>query len=310
MNKGAEVALAQLFLRVRIRPLEVVSSVNGSWRDQGKAECDSCVTDESTGGLLGHSRGHNARSNSTGRIMKKYVVTAASILAGLSMVSGAAYAQTGSVGVNAVRVDTDFGDADAYGVDGEVIFAAGGGWSTILEGSFTDVDGGDSATAVQGHLVNLSGNSAWGGFVGVTDTDGSTVFAIGGEYAQFFDASTLAFNVNYGNDDDANVDAYGISGAYRIFGSDNLRFDIGASLGRAESGGLDADITSVGVGVEYRFDNSPFSVGAAYSRVDGDIAEANVFGLTARWNFGDQTLKAADRAGKTFTGLGTALQTF
>ncbi len=241
--------------------------------------------------------------------MKKYVVTA-SLMAGLSMVSGAAFAQTGSVGVNAVRVDTDLGDADAYGVDGEVIFAAGGGWSTILEGSFTDVDGGDSATAVQGHLVNLSGNSAWGGFVGVADTDGSTVFSIGGEYAHFFDTSTLAFNVNYGNDDDANVDAYGVSGAYRIFGSDNLRFDIGASLGRAESGGLDADISSVGVGVEYRFDNSPFSVGAAYSRVDGDIAEANVFGLTARWNFGDQTLKAADRAGKTFTGLGTALQTF
>ena len=126
--------------------------------------------------------------------MKKYVVTA-SLMAGLSMVSGAAFAQTGSVGVNAVRIDTDLGDADAYGVDGEVIFATGGGWSTILEGSFDDVDGGDSATAVQGHLVNLSGNSAWGGFVGVTDTDGSTVFAIGGEYAQFFDASTLALRL-------------------------------------------------------------------------------------------------------------------
>lgn len=242
--------------------------------------------------------------------MKKYVVTAASILAGLSMISGAASAQTGSVGANVLRVDTDFGDADAYGVDGEVIFETGGGWSAILEGSFADSDDADSVVSAQGHLINLSGNSAWGGFVGVADSDGSTVFSVGGEYAQFFDTSTLAFNVNYGNDDDNNVDAYGVSGAYRIFAGDNLRFDIGAALGRAESGGLDADVNSIGVGVEYRFDASPFSVGAAYSRVDGDIAEANVFGLTARWNFGDESLKAADRKGKTFTGLGTALQSF
>lgn len=241
--------------------------------------------------------------------MKKYVVTA-SVLAGLSMISGQALAQTGSVGANFVKIDTDFGDADTYGVDGEVIFETGGGWSGIIEGSFVDSDDTDSAVSAQGHLINVGANSAWGGFVGVADTDGSTVFLIGGEYAHFFESSTLAFNVNYGNDNDNDVDAYGINGAYRIFASDNLRFDIGASLGRAESGGIDADINSIGVGVEYRFDNSPFSIGAAYSRVDGDIAEANVFGVTARWNFGDQTLKAADRKGKTFTGLGSALQSF
>lgn len=240
--------------------------------------------------------------------MKKYVVTA-SLLAGLSMVSGAAFAQTsGSAGLNLTRVDTDFGDGDAYGVDGEVIIPAGGEWSTILEGSFTDSDDSDSVVGVQGHLINRGANSAWGGFVGVADSDGSTVFTIGGEYAQFFDTSTLAFNVNYGTDDDSNVDAYGVSGAYRIFASDNLRFDIGASLGRAESGGLDADINSIGVGAEYRFDNSPFSIGAAYSRLDGDVVEADVIGLTFRFNFGDTTLKAADRAGSTFTGLGSALQ--
>ena len=242
--------------------------------------------------------------------MKKYVVTA-SLLAGLSMVSGgAAFAQSGSAGVNVLRVDTDFGDADAYGVDGDVVFETGGGWSTILEGSYVDSDDADGTVAVQGHLINASATNAWGGFVGVADTDGSTVFSIGGEYAQFFETSTLAFNVNYGNDNDNDVDAYGIAGAYRIFAGDNLRFDIGASLGRAESGGLDADVNSIGVGVEYRFDGSPFSVGAAYSRVDGDIVEADVFGLTARFNFGDTSLKAADRKGKTFTGLGTALQSF
>ncbi len=241
--------------------------------------------------------------------MKKYVVTA-SLMAGLSMVSGAAFAQTGSVGANYTRVDTDFGDADAYGVDGEVIFSTGGTWSAIIDGSYLDSDDADGTLSANGHLITSGSNNAWGGFVGVSDNDSSTVWTIGGEYAQFFDASTLAFNVSYGNDDDNNVDAYGISGAYRIFASDNLRFDLGASFARAEAGGVDGDINSFGLGVEYRFDNSPFSIGAAYSRLGGDIPDADVVGVTLRWNFGDATLKEADRQGKTFTSLGNALTGF
>jgi hypothetical protein len=232
-------------------------------------------------------------------------------MAGLSMVSGAAFAQTsGSVGANFTKVDTDFGDADSYGIDGEVIIPTGGSWSAILEGSYADSDDTDGVLSAQGHLITNGANNAWGGFVGVTDSDSSTAYVIGGEYAQFFDASTLAFNVNYGSDDDNDIDAYGIAGAYRIFASDNLRFDLGASFGRAESGSVDADVNSIGAGVEYRFDNSPFSVGAAYSRLDGDVLEADVIGVTLRMNFGDETLKQADRKGSTFTGLGSALQGF
>lgn len=242
--------------------------------------------------------------------MKKYVVTA-SLLAGLSMVSGAAFAQTsGSVGANFTKIDTDFGDLDSYGVDGEVIIPTGGSWSTILGASFQDSDDTDSTIEGQAHFINNGANNAWGGFVGLGNSDDSTTWVIGGEYAQFFDASTLAFNVTYGNNDDADVDGYGINGAYRIFASDNLRFDIGAGFARAESNGFDADVWTVGAGVEYRFAASPFSIGAGYTRADSDIADADIFGITFRYNFGDETLKQADRKGKTFTGLGTALQGF
>ncbi len=148
--------------------------------------------------------------------MKKYVVTA-SLMAGLSMVSGAAFAQTGSVGANYTRVDTDFGDGDAYGVDGEVIFATGGSWSAIIDGAYTDSDDTDGTLSGAGHLITSGANNAWGGFVGVADSDDSTSYFIGGEYAQFFDTSTLAFNLTYGNDDDADVDAYGISAALSHF---------------------------------------------------------------------------------------------
>ena len=227
------------------------------------------------------------------------------------MVSGAAFAQTsGSAGVNLSKVDTDFGDLDSYGVDGEIIIPTGGAWSTILGATIADSDDTDTSLEGTAHLINNGANNAWGGFVGLGNTDDSTTWVIGGEYAQFFDASTLAFNVTYGNNDDADVDGFGVNGAYRIFASDNLRFDIGAGFARAESNGFDADVWTLGAGVEYRFAASPFSIGAGYTRADSDFGDADIFGISFRYNFGNETLKQADRAGKTFTGLGTATQGF
>ena len=49
--------------------------------------------------------------------MKRYVVTTA-LVAGFSMIAGAAQAQVvGTVGANYTRADTDFGDSDSYGVN-------------------------------------------------------------------------------------------------------------------------------------------------------------------------------------------------
>ncbi len=236
--------------------------------------------------------------------MKKHVVTV-SVLAGLSMISGQAFAQTGSAGANFNKVDTDFGDGDAYGVDGEVLFGADSGWGGMVEATFSDSDDTDSTLGAKGHLINRGSNNAWGGFVGLATTDGDSAYVVGAEYAQFFNSTTLVFNGTYATDDGGDVDTLGVNAAYRIFASDNLRFDLIAGLARAEVAGFDADGNQLGVGVEYRFDYSPISVGAAYSRLDGDGAEADVFGVTLRWNFGDTTLKAADRKGKTFRGLDT-----
>jgi hypothetical protein len=243
--------------------------------------------------------------------MKTIAVTA-TVLAGLSMVSGTAFAQTGSIGVNYARADSDLGDSDSYGIDGEAIFDTGAPWAVIVEGDFTETDDTNGVGALEGHLINRGANSAWGVFVGAADTEGSTVLSTGFEYAQFFETSTLAFNLNFASDNDVDVEGYGANAKYSIFSGDNLRFDLGVGVGRVDALGNESDFVAIGAGFEYRFDGSPYSVGAGYTRFDSDAngAEADVLGVTLRWNFGDTTLKAADRSGKTFSGLGSALAPF
>ncbi len=244
--------------------------------------------------------------------MKRYLASA-SLIAGLSMLSAPAFAQaTGNVGVNYTRADFGSGDTDAYGVSGQAAIPTSGNMAILLDGNYSHNDDADTDVLLaDAHLIVRDAGSAWGGFVGVANIDAggsSTAYGIGGEWAGFFDTSTLALSVAYGTDDDTNVDAWGVNGVYRIFANDNLRFDLGAGWARVDAGGGDNDATQLGAGVEYRFDNSPISLGAAYNHVDaGSGSDADIFGLSLKFDFGTGSLKARDRSGNTFGGFGDVL---
>lgn len=248
--------------------------------------------------------------------MKKYVVTAASVVAGLSMMSGAAFAQTGTVGVNYSRADTDLGDTDSYGVNGGVAFDLSGGLAVLVDGSFSTNDDTDvDLVTGTAHLITRDANSAWGGFVGLANVDAgggdADAYTVGGEYARFFDTSTFAAQLAYATVDDTDVDIWGVSGEYRIFSDDNLRFDIGAGWAQVDTPFGDTDGFQVGAGVEHRFAGSPISIGGNISYLDGDGSDATVIGATLRFDFGNESLKARDRKGNTFGsfgGLGAFLQ--
>ena len=65
-----------------------------------------------------------------------------------------------------------------------------------------------------------------------------------------------------------------------------------------------ADGFQIGAGVEYRFANSPFSIGGNVGYVDTDGGgDATVFGITGRIDFGNDSLKSRDRTGNTFGGI-------
>jgi hypothetical protein len=240
--------------------------------------------------------------------MKKYVLATA--LAGLSMMAVPAYAQDGFVGAQFSRIDVGAGDADAYGVHGAAAFGAGGGMRVLIDGAFTDSSDADVQSLTgTGHLVWDSGNSAFGVFVGMTNVDDGTsdssTVAGGAEYAMFMTGGTLVLSAGLGTNDDTDTDLFGGAAEYRIFASDNTRIDLNAALFRADSGGGDADGTSLGVAIEHLFGGG-FSLGGGYSRVDVDDAgiEADILTVTGRFTFGGKSLRERDRTGNTFGPLG------
>jgi hypothetical protein len=242
--------------------------------------------------------------------VKKYVVIA-SLMAGFSMISGAAFAQTtGYIDANYSRVDAGAGDADAYGISGGAAFQSGMNMRILLDASYFDTNDIDVKTlSGTGHLVWDSGDNAFGGFLGLVNNDATggdtTTWAVGGEYARFFQGGTLALGAGYANNDDADVDLYGVNGEWRFFASDNLRFDIGGGWANVDSGiGGDDDGTFIGAGFEWRVGETPFSVGANYANVDFGGGDVDVIGVTARLDFGNGSLRARDRSGNTFGPLG------
>jgi hypothetical protein len=242
----------------------------------------------------------------------------ASLITGLSMISGAAFAQTtGTVGLDYARADYGGGDTDAFGASGGVSIPTSGNLAVLLDASYSTNDDADlDVLAGSAHLINRNDMRAFGGWVGLAHADSSggdaDAWGLGGEYAQFFGQSTLVGSLGYATDDDNDVDVWGFSGEYRIFASENLRFDIGAGWANIDDGISDDDGTFIGAGVEYRFANSPFSIGASYSNVDlGGGGDADVIGATLRMDFGNDSLLSRDRTGNTFGafgGLGRFLQ--
>jgi hypothetical protein len=252
--------------------------------------------------------------------MKKRLLLTAAL--GFGLLATPALAQvTGTVGVNASHSEIDAGafdaDDDAYGLNGAVSIPVGGSLAVLLDGSYSHADEADTDLfAGTAHLITRNDSRAFGGFIGLADVDDETAVIGGGEYAKFFSNSTLALGAGYGQLDDADVDLYGLSGEYRYFLTDNLRLDAGLGWTKADATFGDADIWTAGVGVEYRIANSPVSVGANYLRGeandDFDVS-SDVFGIFARWDFGNGSLKARDRTGNTFGqfgGVGGALSLF
>ena len=237
--------------------------------------------------------------------MKLRMFATAAVAAAALSTPALAQSATGSVGVNASQVEVEFagleGDGQAYAIDGSVAFKASDAWTVTLQGAGATTDGdlGDEETFTAGAALTYAG-ADWrvGPAVSYEDLGGEGLWTVSGVAQKYFDTVTLAGAVSYGNIDDVDADLWSIGGEARFFVSDTFRIDAGLAYGSADVAGTDVDAWSLGLGGEYQFAGTPWSLtgGYAHAKVDDFDLDADTFTVGVRYSFGGD-LKARDRSG-------------
>lgn len=229
--------------------------------------------------------------------MKKMLLGAAAAVAMIALPT-AAHADGGYIDVVGGNDDltlTGLGSADSdfWGVDG--VFS---GSNVQLGGHYSTFDETDNNVwTVDGHLFTRNDKWQLGAGIGYTDADSTSEWAVAGEGLLFLDRTTLGATLTYSNADDTDTTFWGVDGEARFFLTDNFRVGVNAGWGSIDGGGDSADVTTLGVGAEWQFDNTPFSVFAGYNHTDADIITSDAWGVGARWNFGSSSLIDRDRHG-------------
>jgi hypothetical protein len=229
--------------------------------------------------------------------MRNWIIGAAVALAALAA-PGLAAAQTGYVGLN--YNSTDFSGAadevESYGVEGAVAFAGSGSIVFEVDAALSDSDEADSGYGIVGHVYGRNDDHLFGGFVGIAGSDDSETWLAGLEANKYFANWTLAGALFYGNNDDADVDGYGVNVEARAFVHDNFRVNGNIGWVSVDDGAGDDDAMLYGVGGEYQFAAWPVSVGVGYSTIDFDGGDVDTWTIGLRYNWGG-TLRDRDRNG-------------
>ena len=94
-----------------------------------------------------------------------------------------------------------------------------------------------------------------------------------------------------------------MNGALRYFVTDNLSLEANADYldTTIDPVVLSANGSYFGLGAAFQFDSHPISIFASYRHtdiVDTTSTDTNTWGIGLRWNFGEGTLMARDRAGE------------
>lgn len=250
------------------------------------------------------------------RLMHVLAATAAALTLGLS-VANAETVPSGYADAHYTSIDTDSGDADAWGIKGAYAAPLGdtvgiqldAGWDTI------DSDGSDDNDAISGtvHVFHRNDTALIGGAVGAVDSDDSTTWGAALEGDYYLANGTVGGRILYLTNDDADVDFWGAEAHYRHFITDDFTVEVTGGFGNAEAdSGGDADVTWVGLEGEYQLAAAPVSLfaGAGWANVDSDGFDEDVTTLKVgvRYNFGG-SLKDRDRTGaslKSLTDIGGA----
>ncbi|MBD3836509.1 porin [Brevundimonas sp.] len=210
----------------------------------------------------------------------------------------------GSVGLTysnpSIEIAGEDFDADVWTVDGTVAIPANN-WTVTFNGAidYAKAYGEDDTTgAAAAHLTTMvAGDVRVGGFVaGNGIGSGDTVYTVGAEAQKYLAGSTLTGVVAYTSADDLDADIWTVGGDAAFYVMPNLRLNAGVSYNNVDAQFGDIDAWTYGVGGEYEFTGTPFSVAAGYTRADIDSIDVDTWSLGLRYSFGGG-LQARDRAG-------------
>ena len=227
-------------------------------------------------------------------------------VAAATLMAAPAFAQDaiGSVGIAYNYADVEGTDINRGVIDGTVASPVFGDWTVTFnaQGAYNDIEGLDDDTTLAGavHLSKKIEDMRFGGFYAASELGNTTLNTFGLEGQKYLDRATLTGVVSYGTVADADI--WTVAGDAAFYATPQLRLNAGASYTDAELNNAfvsaDAEAWSVGVGAEYQFANSPYSVFGGYDYVkSSDIdTDANVFKIGMRYSFGGG-LQARDQAG-------------
>lgn len=210
----------------------------------------------------------------------------------------------GSVGLTysnpSVEIAGEDFDADVWTVDGTVAMPANN-WTVTFNGAidYAKAFGEDDTTgAAAAHLTTMvAGDVRVGGFVaGNGIGSGDTVYTVGAEAQKYLAGSTLTGLVAYTSADDLDANIWTVGGDAAFYVTPNLRLNAGVSYNNVDANLGDVDAWTYGVGGEYEFTGTPFSVAAGYTRADIESIDVDTWSLGVRYSFGGG-LQARDRAG-------------
>jgi hypothetical protein len=254
--------------------------------------------------------------------MKKSLLATAAAAA-IALVASSAQAQSvgGYVGANYARTNLDVSgpnpDLDSYQLEGAVQFNAGS-LNALIDGAVTDIGGDVDDTvdyAFTGHLNGNVSGALVGGFGGVYATRNLTIWSLGLEgQAALAPNVSLYGQAGYGYSDELDsANLWAVRGELRYYVQDNAKLQAQAGWNKVDTDSVGSyDTWTVGVGGEYQFAGTPWSILASYDYADShDLdVKSNTFRIGGRYTFGGATLKAREAAGadlgsvrKLFTGV-------
>ncbi len=226
-------------------------------------------------------------------------------VAAATLIAAPAFAQNaiGSVGVAYNYADVENTDVNRGVIDGTVASPVFGDWTVTFnaEAAYTDVKHGGDETTLAGavHLSKKINDMRFGGFVAASEfLGGGTMTTFGVEGQKYLERATLTGVASYGTVH--NADIWNVAADAAFYATPQLRLNAGAAYANADNlfVGGSVDAWSVGVGAEYQFADSPYSVfgGYDYAKSSDLDADANVFKIGVRYSFGGG-LQARDQAG-------------